>query len=438
MMRTSLLRSILPPLISLIIVMLGNGFFLTFASLRISAEGYDSIIIGIVNSAYYLGMMIGCLYIESLISRIGHIRAFAIFASINSLIFLVQGFYIDPISWGFLRFLTGFCASGFFIVIESWMLLSTSSRYRGKLLSLYMLTLYMAQGFGQFILNIISLKGILPYVISLGLSCLSVLPVSMMKSSGPLGIDHSSINLFKLIKKAPIGPLGCFLSGMIMSGFYSLTPIFGKDIGLSLMQISQIMGGTILGGLVLQWPVGHLSDIFPRRYVLIAVVLVLTVITSVLFFVYNINFHLLLVLMIFFGSIAFTFYPLSISYTCDFFCQSKVIGVTSSLLIIYGIGCILGPLASSVAMQFLGPQYLMLTFTTLSIVFIILAIMLMKRKNQVPEEEHTEYLPTPRATALGYYLDPKMDSEDQEELDDDESDEIDPLYEEYEDEDILD
>ena len=77
-------RSVFPPLLSLIVVMLGNGFFTTYTSLRFSTEGYPNYIIGILGAAYYLGMMLGALYVERLISRIGHIRSFAIMASINS------------------------------------------------------------------------------------------------------------------------------------------------------------------------------------------------------------------------------------------------------------------------------------------------------------------------------------------------------------------
>ena len=89
------------------------------------------------------GIMLGALYVERLISRIGHIRSFAMMASINSVIIVAQSFYIDPYSWTFYRILTGFCTSGFFIAIESWLLLSSGIKSRGKLLSLYMLTLYL-------------------------------------------------------------------------------------------------------------------------------------------------------------------------------------------------------------------------------------------------------------------------------------------------------
>ena len=151
------LRSIIPPLISLVIVMLGNGFFNTYSSLRISIDGYPAWVIGIINASYYAGVMLGSIYIEKLIDRIGHIRTFAMFASINSAVILLQSFIIGAVSWTFFRFFVGFCAAAFFIVIESWLLLSTGIRTRGKILSLYMLTLYLAQGSGQFILNCLNI-----------------------------------------------------------------------------------------------------------------------------------------------------------------------------------------------------------------------------------------------------------------------------------------
>ncbi|MCB1081332.1 MAG: MFS transporter, partial [Chlamydiia bacterium] len=154
-------RGVIPPLISLVIVMLGNGFFNTFTSLRISIDGYASWVIGILNASYYAGVMIGSIYVEKLLDRIGHIRTFAIFASINSFVIVVQSILIGPISWTFFRLLSGLCASGFFIVIESWLLLSTGVKNRGRLLSLYMLTLYLAQGFGQFMLNVSPLTSLL-------------------------------------------------------------------------------------------------------------------------------------------------------------------------------------------------------------------------------------------------------------------------------------
>lgn len=427
------IRSITPPLVSLVIVMLGNGFFNTYASLRISLEGYDSWVIGVLNAAYYAGVMLGSIYVEKLIDRIGHIRTFAMFASINSAVILVQSFIIGAFSWTCFRFLVGFCASGFFIVIESWLLLSTGIKTRGKVLSLYMLTLYMAQGFGQFILNAAPMKSMLPFAIVIFLSSLSVLPVCMIKSSGPLMLESSITNIFQILKKAPLGPIGCFTAGLIMSSFYGLGPIYGKDIDLSIFQISQIMGLTILGGLVLQWPIGHLSDIFNRRKVMIGVFFALMLLTFALFHSQHFPYYVLLTLMVLFGGISFTLYPLSITYTCDYFSEKNIVGITCALLIIYGTGCIIGPLISPVFMNLFGPSGLFLFVSIVCAIYIIFAMWRFLHARRPPEEEQSDYLPLPRATSLAFLLDPRSDM-GSDDFDGEDEEDLYPFMEEDEDE----
>ncbi len=415
-------RSITPPLISLFIVMLGTGYFNTYASLRISIYGHSNWVVGIMNSAYYLGVMLGSIYIERLIERIGHIRTFAIFASVNSVVIVVQSFIIDPISWSIFRFLVGFCTSGFFIVMESWVLLSTEIRKRGKVLSLYMVTLYTAQGSGQFILSVAPLDSTVPFAIIIFLSSLSILPVCMMKSSGPLILESSITNFFQVLKKAPLGPIGCLIAGLIMSSFYSLVPIFAKRIDLTIEQLALVMGLTIFGGLILQWPIGYLSDIFDRRKVLVGIVFVLMVLTFVLFYSPIFPYSLLLTLMILFGGASFTIYPLSITYTCDYFSEKNIIGVASALLIIYGVGCILGPLVCPIFMDFLGPAGIFLFLAIISAIYILFAMWRVLHVQTLSGEEQSDYLPLPRATSLTFLLDPRSDlgevgfGEDEDEL----------------------
>ncbi|MCP5505847.1 MAG: MFS transporter [Chlamydiales bacterium] len=427
-------RGVIPPLLSLITVMLGNGFFTTYTSLRFSTEGYPNYVIGILGAAYYLGMMLGAIYVERLISRIGHIRSFAMMASINSVIIVIQAFYIDPFSWTIYRTLTGFCTSGFFIAIESWLLLSSGVKSRGRLLSLYMLTLYLAQGFGQFILNASPIQSLIPFAITVILSSLSVVPVSMMKSSGPVMMDHSITNVFHIIKRSPLGPIGCFVSGLILSSFYGLAPIYAKEINLSLLQISQIMGFTIMGGLLLQWPLGHLSDIFNRRKVIIGVTISLMIVTYALYYSPHFHYYVLLILMVLFGGISFTLYPLSITYTCDHFSEKKVIGITCALLLIYGVGCIISPLISPFFMSYFGPSGLFLYMSILCAAFVLICMWRVLHSKPLSEDEQSDYLPLPRATSMALYLDPKSDFDEEDELDEDEED-LYPFSEEYEDED---
>lgn len=428
------MRNVLPPLISLVIVMLGNGFFNTFASLRISIDGYASWVVGILNASYYAGVMMGSIYVARLIDRIGHIRTFAIFASVNSLIIVVQSMLIGPISWTFCRFLSGFCAPGFFIVVESWLLLSSGVKTRGRALSLYMLFFYLAQGFGQFMLNISPLISLLPFAITIALSSLSVIPVCMIKSSGPLMLESSLTNLFQIVRKAPLGPVGCFLSGMIMGSLYGLVPIFGKEINLSVFQISQVMGFAILGGVVLQWPIGHLSDIFNRRKVLIGVSIALMILTLFLFYVPHFPYYVLLASMVLFGGISFAIYPLSIGYTCDYFSEKNMVGITCSLLIIYSTGSVIGPLIAPVFMILFGASGIFLYISLLCVSYTVVAMLRLVHSKLLYEDEQSDYLPLPSATSLAFYLDPRSEQVDDDDLVEYGDDQY-PFCEEYEDED---
>ncbi|MCB1149010.1 MAG: YbfB/YjiJ family MFS transporter, partial [Chlamydiia bacterium] len=119
---SSLLRLLIAPFISLACLMLGNGFFVTFTSMRLKLDGASPEMLGLVNAAYYAGFLLGAARIEGLISRVRHIRAFAAFAGILSVATMLQGLIDSPIAWIFIRFVAGLSIAALYIVIESWFL----------------------------------------------------------------------------------------------------------------------------------------------------------------------------------------------------------------------------------------------------------------------------------------------------------------------------
>ncbi|MCH9630908.1 MAG: putative MFS-type transporter YcaD [Chlamydiia bacterium] len=409
-------KQVIAPIASLALIMLGQGFFNTYVSVKLNAVGYSTSLNGLVNACYFLGIMIGGIYIEKFINNIGHIRAFAIFASMNAAIVTLQSLFISIWSWMLLRCLMGICAAGLFIVIESWLLLLSTTKTRGKLLSLYMVGLYLAQASGQFILNIVDISTQTPFMTSIFLSSISVIPVCVMRSGSPQVTEEASVtNIFHIFKICPFGVLGCFIAGMILSAFYSLGPVFARESSLSIMQVSQIMGITIFGGLALQWPIGHLSDIIDRLKVLLIVALILLGISLILFINTTMSYWLFLLLCLLFGGFSFTLYPLSITFTCDHFNSNNIISITCSLLIVYGTGSILGPLISPLLML-IKPSGLFLYVSILSLLLIFVGILKVRRKAEISEEEQGEYIPLPRTTPLAYYLDPRQEEKDDDAL----------------------
>lgn len=377
------LKITIAPILSLVTIMLGISYFNTFVSLKMTNDGFSSFSTGALYSAYYTGMMIGAIYLERIIQKKGHIRSFCIFASLAGCSIIVQSFSNPSLIWIVLRFINGAAVSGVFIVIESWLLLLASTKTQGVILSVYMIALYTAMCIGQFGIITVPLDSIMPYNLALIFCTASILPVCMMKASAPtLGQSHY-INVFYILKKIPLGFFGVLTSGLLISSFYALGPVYAEDSGFSLSQISIIMATTIFGGMALQWPIGKLSDHFERRLIILLVSTLTSLISFVLLFSSTFSFPLLLILLFFWGGFVFTLYPITITYCCDFFSPSGITSVIAAALLIFGFGCIVGPLITPLFFLIFGPIGL---FTYSALIAALLTLFAYYRKHKIPNE----------------------------------------------------
>ena len=123
-------------------IMLAFGLQGNLLGVRSVIEEFTLLSTGILMSAYFIGYFIGANIVPNLVSKVGHIRVFAAFASTASLSILIHAIFVNPIVWSFARFLTGISIVSIFIVVESWLNDRANNRTRGKLLSIYMSVSY--------------------------------------------------------------------------------------------------------------------------------------------------------------------------------------------------------------------------------------------------------------------------------------------------------
>ncbi len=377
------LKITIAPMLSLVIIMLGISYFNTFVSLKMTSDGFNSFITGGLYSAYYTGMMIGAVYLEKIIQKKGHIRSFCIFAAVAGCSIMIQSFSDPSYLWVVLRFITGAAVSGIFIVIESWLLLLASPKTQGVILSVYMIALYIAMCIGQFGIITVPLDSTMPYNLALIFCTASILPVCMMKAAAPTLTESHYINVFYILKKIPLGFFGVLTSGLLISSFYALGPVYAEDSGFSLSQISIIMATTIFGGMALQWPIGKLSDLFERRLIILLVSILTSLISFILVLSPSYSFSLLLILLFFYGGFVFTLYPITITYCCDFFSSAGITSVIAAALLIFGFGCIVGPLITPLFFLIFGPVGL---FYYSAIIAALLTLFAYYRKHKIPNE----------------------------------------------------
>ena len=207
-----------------------------------------------------------------------------------------------------------------------------------------MISFYAAQAMGQFLLKLGNLKGSIPFLVTALLATLSVVPLAMTHVRAPHFEEPSALSFRALYRISPIGIAGCFFSGLLLGAIYGLLPVFINQVQHSVANIALFMGVTIFGGMLLQYPIGKLSDIFERRIILLAVTIASLIVSFLVISPLMYQPWVLPSLLFVFGGLTFTLYPLCISYTCDRMEQKDTVAATQGLLLAYSIGAALGPL----------------------------------------------------------------------------------------------
>lgn len=404
----SRIATVIAPLLSIGILMLGNGLFGTVLPLRLNSMGIHSFYIGLTSSAYYVGLVIGALWVASFVLKVGHIRAYAAFASFLSVVTLIHGFFVEEIYLGvLLRILGGICLTGLFIVVESWLLNSSTVKTRGVYLALYMIALYGFQSLGQFFLNLVDYKTLIPFCITTILTSLSVLPLTMTTTSYPQIEEPSALSLRKLYSLAPSGVVGCTASGLIMGSIYGLLPLFVERRGYGISNVALVMFACIFGGMLLQYPTGRLSDIVERRKVLLGLNIASLFISVILAFWTNLPIAGLIGFIFIFGGITFTLYPISISHACDSLDPKDFLSATQGLLLAYSIGAVAGPVISPYFMELIGPSGLFIYFALISACLAGFFWYRLRTVCVVPTPDHATFVFSPQTTTIVGELDPR-------------------------------
>lgn len=377
------------------LLVLANALFTTLTSLRADIEGFSVQTVGLLMASYFLGMFLGARFSSAVIQRSGHIRAFAAFASFMSLSPLLHVLWIDPWVWGLVRLMDGFCLAGLFIITESWLNARSDNKSRGSILALYMVVNYLASGLGQLLLIFSSPSEFELFAIASICFSLSLLPLMLTRTEAPVPHPVTSFSIRPLLKVAPAGFWGAVCAGSINAAFFAMAPIFAQNQGLNVQQISLFMMAGIFSGLVLQIPLGKLSDRIERRRVLAGVCAGGLVFSTLMvvqgFFV--LPFYLLLVNVFCYGALAFVVYPLSAAHVNDWSDPNQLMQTSSGLLVGYGSGAVFGPLLSSSLMAQVGPSGLFVFIAVCLLVMMLFAL----HQSRVAgvERSKMEFVPQP-------------------------------------------
>ncbi len=387
----SSLRPLIPLLIAAGILLAGNGLQGTLIALRGAEEGFSETLIGLMGSAYFAGFLIGCLCVPRLLRAVGHIRAFAALAAMGAAGSLLLILFVDPIAWIAIRFLSGICFSSLFTTIESWLNSAASNSNRARLLAVYRIIDIGAVTGSQYMLPALGIEGFTVFAVMAMMITLSLVPVSMADRSNPKPPAEFSLNLPAVWRISPLAAFGCLSVGLTNSAFRIVGPIYGQSIGLSVSEIATFMSAGIIGGAVMQYPLGALSDRRDRRQILLGTTIgaLISALIIVWFAGDDRTANMLLVFL--FGAFAMSLYSLSVAHANDHAKKDQFVQLAAGLLFFYSVGAMAGPLLASLLMQRFGPHALFAYTALIYAVLIAVTIYRMRARPAVPRAHRPRF-----------------------------------------------
>ena len=340
----------------LVLLLLAGGLFSTLLGVRAELQGVPTIVSSLISAAYYAGFLAGSRLTLRALGKVGHIRVYVALASLLSAAILTIGLTDSAWAWAPLRFITGLCLAGQYVVAESWLNDLASNANRGRLLAVYLVLTAAAFGVGQMSIFALDARVITGFAIASILTSLAVAPVALSEEAiAPSLTGGEHLSMRELARIVPTGVGTILLVGLAHGAMIGMAAVYATRVGLSTARIGMFVAAIQFGGVALMWPISSASDDIDRRAVGVAAAIG-TMIAAALLLLGPATSPMAVLLMGLVGGLSYPLYSIAGSYTNDWIEPEHLNAAASQLVTLYGIGAMCGPFAAAGLMIVLGPE----------------------------------------------------------------------------------
>ncbi|WMY73065.1 MFS transporter [Buttiauxella selenatireducens] len=358
-------------LCGLMLLTLAIAVLNTLVPLWLAHENLPTWQVGMVGSSYFTGNLVGTLMTGWLIKRQGFNRSYylasLIFAAGCAGLGLMTGFW----SWMMWRFIAGIGCAMIWVVVESALMCSGTSRNRGRLLAAYMMVYYVGTVLGQLMISKMptDLASVLPWATALTLT--AILPLLFTRIVNDRSENQEATQVWPMLRlrHARLGVNGCIISGIVLGSLYGLMPLYLNHQGVSDAGIGFWMAVMVSAGIVGQWPVGRLADRFGRLLVL-RVQVFIVILGCMAMLSHAAMGPTLFVL----GAAGFTLYPVAMAWACEKVEHHQLVAMNQALLLSYTVGSLLGPTFTSMLMQSFSDSLLFVMIAGVAFVYLLMLL----------------------------------------------------------------
>jgi MFS family permease len=233
------------------------------------------------------------------------------------------------------------------------------------------------------------------FLVSLG-----AVPILLSTGPAPAFDAPAKVPLRRLLRLAPLGVVGLFGTVMVHGAFFGMGAVYAADAGFSVRETSLFMSAMLVGGVVLQWPLGWLSDALDRRKVIVLATF-LAAGFALAAGAAGAAQPLLLLAVALFGGTALPMYSLCLAQANDHLRPEEMVPAGAKLILVASIGAAIGPASAALAMALIGLHGFFLWLAAIHGAIGLFALWRMTRRPAAADQSAFVSLPpSPVASAL--------------------------------------
>ena len=378
-------------IISMATTALGGGLLYAYIPTKLAYAGFEPWVAGAILTATGAGGFLGCLITGQLLKRVDHARVFSTFSALIIINAVGLALSENPYLWMVVRFFYGISITGLFIVSQSWLNDVCENEWRGKVIAIFYMTYVLAIGSGSYILSFIQLDSAWAPLLAIVFTAIAILPVSLTKLRTPPPPENINIAIKSVWKISPVGLVGmCIVGGltMLIQGF---TPIYAAANDYTKNNIALLMFFMQFGMILVQIPLGALSDYVDRRKVILLSTLIVIIFLCL---ATQLNTTELIWVILVFGicsGATESIFSIATAHANDRAEPQYYVSLSSTLLIAWSLSGVVLPAVTTLLMPYTGTNTFLWLALGLAVFYMAFVLYRMTLREPVPEKEQTSY-----------------------------------------------
>lgn len=384
--------------LSVILLQLGLQSVLPFDAVSGMALGFSAGQVGLLGSAHFLGFFVGCWWAPRLMGEVGHSRAFAAFTAAGTIGVLAHMMVADPWAWAVMRIATGLATAGCYTIIEAWMQSKVNNANRGRVVGIYRVVDITGSLAAQLLIGVLTPAAYLSYNVLALLCCAALFPMVLTRAEAPQTGLAPRLRPWLAWERSPLAAVAVVASGVTISAFRSIGPVYGIEVGLNTEMVALFLGAFVVGGGVAQFPVGWLADRYDRRKVVIWLAVATVASCLLAIGVEDLGAEAVLIAAAIFGLASYPVFSVAAAHAHDHAAADERVELSAALMFLYAVGAIASPLAAAWLVDAFGPGAM---FALIALVNAVLAGWgVLRLRARASPEARTAYTYVPRTSFL--------------------------------------